>query len=303
VHPLVALALVILAGIGATYLSRSRFPVRPALLNDLLATGVLFLLLGLLLRQGLGVVDFAGWRDLQPLLALAIGWIGATFGARLEWRMIRRVSRRTWVVGATLALPILVVTTVMAWLLARALPSLAQSWGRPTLVVALALGGALTTAASHRGPRLGRRNALLDTTFGVAAMATAVALAPPHAPVRSIVLTLVGSGALGGLFVLAARTLADPRDAGLAAVALLLAGAGFSFAAGLSPFVVCALEAAIVMSFAPTPVRRTVAELLARWEVPLYATFLIIAGGLLRPITPWVILAAVVLAFIRVAVR
>jgi hypothetical protein len=303
VHPLVALALVLVAGIGATYLSRPKFPVRPAVLADLLATGVLFLLLGVALRQGLGVVDPAGWRDLQPLLALAIGWIGATFGARLEWRMIRRVSARTWLVGATLALPVLLVTTVLAWVLARALPSLADSWGRPALVAALALGGTLTTAASHRGPRLGRRNALLDTTFGVAAVTLAVALAQPHQALRSILLTLVGSGALGGLFVLAARTIPNPSDVALVAAALMLAGAGFSFAAGLSPFVVCALQAAIVMSLAPTPARRAVAQVLARWEVPLYAAFLILAGGLLRPMTPWVLFAAVVLASIRVAVR
>ena len=303
-HPVLALALVILAGIGVTRLSRPSFR-HPKLLDDLVATGVPFLLLGLLLGPGLGVVDAAGLRMLQPLVALAVGWIGALFGARLEWRMVRRISTRTWLIGTTLALPILLVTTVMAWTLARALPPLGEAWGRPLLPAALVLGGALTTAASQRGPRLGRRNALLDTAFGAAAVTVGVALYHPHAALRSLALTLVAAMALGGLFVALARggLVSEPGDAGIAAFAVILCGAGFSYIAGLSPFVVCGLEAAVLMSFSPAAVRHAVAGLLSRWEVPLYAAFLIVAGTLLRPLTAWVLLAALVLALIRVLVR
>jgi hypothetical protein len=307
VHPVLALALVILAGIGVTRLSRPSFR-HPKLLDDLVATGVPFLLLGLLLGPGLGVVDAAGLRMLQPLVALAIGWIGGLFGARLEWRMVRRISTRTWLIGTTLALPILLVTTVMAWTLAHALPPLGEAWageGRPLFPAVLVLGGALTTAASQRGPRLGRRNALLDTAFGAAAVTVGVALYHPHAALRSLALTLVAGMALGGLFVALARggLLSEPRDAGIAAFAVILCGAGFSYVAGLSPFVVCGLEAAVLMSFSPAAVRHAVAGLLSRWEVPLYAAFLIVAGTLLRPLTAWLLLPALVLALIRVLVR
>jgi len=304
VHPVLALALVTLAGIGVTRLSRPAFRY-PALLTNLIATGVPFLLLGLLLGPGLGVIDAAGLRMLEPLIVLAIGWTGAVFGAHLEWRMVRRISARTWLVGATLALPVLVVTTVMALTLARALPPLAEAWARPLLPAALVLGGALTTAASQHGPRLGRRNALLDTAFGAAAVTLGVALYHPHVALRSLALTLVGGLALGGLFVALARNefLSEPRDAAIAAFAVILCGAGFSYVAGLSPFVLCGLEAAVFMSFSPATVRRAVAELLSRWEVPLYAAFLIVAGALLRPLTAWLLLAAPVLASLRVLVR
>ena len=305
-HPVLALALVILAGIGVTRLSRPAFRL-PPLLSNLLATGVPFLLLGLLLGPGLGVIDAAGLRMLEPLIVLAIGWTGAVFGAHLEWRMVRRISRRTWLVGATLALPVLVVTTVMALTLGRALPPLAEVWagGRPLLPAALVLGGALTTAASQRGPRLGRRNALLDTAFGAGAVTLGVALYHPHVALRSLALTVVAGLALGGLFVALARIdlLSEPRDAGIAAFAVILCGAGLSYVAGLSPFVLCGLEAAVFMSFSPATVRRAVAELLSRWEVPLYAAFLIVAGALLRPLTAWLLLAAPVLALLRVVVR
>jgi hypothetical protein len=304
VHPVLALALVIVAGIGVTRLSRPSLR-HPRLIDDLFATGVAFLLLGLVLGPGLGAVDTAGLGLLQPVLALAVGWIGAVFGARLEWRMVKRISARTWLVGATLALPVLAATTVIAVVLARRIPALATTWGHPSLAVALAVGGALTTAASQRGPRLGRRNALIDTLFGVLAVVVASALTHPHLALRVFLLTLLTGLGLGGLFVALARTglLPDPAEAGVAALGTILCGAGLSYAAGLSPFVVCALEAAVIMSASPIPIRRAVASALTRWETGLYAAFLILAGALLRPMTAWVLFAAPALALIRVLVR
>ena len=302
-HPALALALLLIAGIGITRLSRPALR-RPPLLDELLATGVPFLLLGLLLGPGLGVIDATGLRLLQPIIALGIGWSGALFGARLEWRMVRREALAMARLSP-LALPVLLVTTTAAWVLAHAVPSLAESWGRPSLAVSLVLAGALTTAASQRGPRLGRRNALFDTAFGAAAVIVGVALYHPHVAVRSILLTLLVGGALGGLFVGLGRggMLNEPHDAAIAAFAAILWAAGFSYAAGLSPFVVCALEAAVFMSFSPAGVRRAIAGLLSRWELSLYAAFLIVAGALLRPFAVWIFLAAPALALIRIVVR
>lgn len=303
-HPLFTLALVVVAGIGVTRLSRPAIR-RPALLDDLLATGAPFLLLGLFLGPGLGAIDTAGLRLLEPLIALGVGWIGAVFGARLEWRMVRRISFRTWSIGATLALPVLAMTALTAWTMTRAVPALADSWGRPTVAVALALAGALTSAASHRGRRLGRRNAVLDTLFGTAAVVVGIAYYHPHVAVRSILLTALAGLGLGALGVAVARGLHESRarEAAVVAFAIVLWGAGFSYAAGLSPFVVCGLEAAVIMSFTPPAVRRAVAALLTGWETPLYAAFLILAGALLRSVTPWVVLAALVLSLVRVLVR
>ena len=57
------------------------------------------------------------------------------------------------------------------------------------------------------------------------------------------------------------------------------------------------------MSVSPVPIRHAVAGMLTRWETGLYAAFLILAGALLRPMTPWVLFAAPVFALIRVLVR
>lgn len=304
-HPLIALALVILAGIGVTRLSRPS--LQHPLLDGILETGVPFVLLGALLGPGLSVLDGSTLRVLEPVAALGIGWVGATFGARLEWRMVRRISRRTWLVGAALALPVLLTTAAAAFALARSVRPLGDAWGRSgsAVAIALILAGAATTAASWRGPKLGRRNALLDTVFGTAAVTVGVALYHPHLALRSLVLTLLAGAALGGLFAALARWQEKLTEIGIgvALAGAIVWGAGFSYATGLSPFVVCALIAAVGVSVAPAPVRQSAQKALGRWEIPLYAAFLIIAGGLLRQFSPWLLPAAVFLSGLRAAVR
>ena len=302
-HPLFALALVLIAGIGVTRLTRPA--LHYPLLDGIIATGVPFVLLGAVLGPGLGVLDAATLRILDPVTALGIGWVGASFGARLEWRMLRRISWRTWLVGAALAVPVLITTGATAWALARSVQPLGEAWGRPFPAVALILAGAATTAASWRGPKLGRRNALLDTAFGTAVAAVGVAWYHPHLALRSIVLTVIASAGLGGLFARFVRWQNDRSDlgVGVALTGVIVAGAGFTYATQLSPFVVCALIAALGVSLAPAGVRVSVQRALRRWEIPLYAAFLIIAGALLRRVTPWLLPAAILLAMLRAAVR
>ncbi|OLC99768.1 MAG: hypothetical protein AUI89_08205 [Gemmatimonadetes bacterium 13_1_40CM_3_65_8] len=302
-HPLLALALVLIAGIGVTRLTLPA--LHHPLLDGVIETGVPFVLLGALLGPGLGILDGRTLRVLDPLTALGIGWVGASFGARLEWRMLRRVSGRTWLVGAALAVPVLLTTGATAWALARSVQPLGDAWGRPFPAVALILAGAATTAASWRGQKLGRRNALLDTAFGTAAAAVGVAWYHPHLALRSIALTVLAAAALGGLFAGFVRWQDDRTDVGVgvALTGVIVAGAGFTYATQLSPFVVCALIAALGVSFSPAAVRVSVQRALRRWEVPLYAAFLIIAGALLQRFTPWLLPAAGLLAVIRAAVR
>ena len=116
-HPVLALALLIVAGIGVTRLSRPRPTLHHPLLDGIVETGVPIVLLGALLGPGLGVLDDVTLHVLEPIIALGIGWVGASFGARLEWRMLRRVSRRTWLVGAALAVPVpmLALSWCLGW--------------------------------------------------------------------------------------------------------------------------------------------------------------------------------------------
>ena len=299
VHPLLALALVLVAGIGVTRLSRLH-PRNAALATDLLATGAPYVLLGALLGPGLGVLDVPGVHLLEPLLALGIGWVGAAFGARVDWRFLRTVPGRVWGMGLALAIPVFAACVVAAWFLARNIAPLGDVW-RPRLPALLTLGAAATMSAAWSGPKLARRAALLDTLFGGLLAGVALILSQP---VRGIASVLVASAGLGALCTWSLRL---TKDSAIGVVILLfgvvLGGAGFAYATGRSPFFLCALTTAFVVNASGPASRLAIAKLIARWETPLYAAFLILAGALLGPLTVWLLPAGIALAAVRIAAR
>lgn len=300
VHPLFALALVVVAGIGVTRLSR--FPPRySALFDDLVATGAPYVLLGALLGPGLGVLDVTGMHLLEPLLALGIGWIGAAFGARIEWRMLRTAPRRVWWMGLALALPVFLASTLAAWFLARNVPPLADAW-RPMWPAILTLAAAATMSAAWSGPKLARRTALVDTIFGALAAGAALVL---YQPVRGILATLIASAGLGALctWLLRPNRQQDTMGIVVQLFGVILSGAGLAYATGLSPFFVCGLTTAFAVNASDGATRHIIARLLSRWERPLYAAFLILAGALLGSLTVWLLPAGLALAAVRIAVR
>ncbi|MFN2571223.1 MAG: hypothetical protein ABR537_06365 [Gemmatimonadales bacterium] len=302
-HPLLALALVIAAGIGVTRLSRPTLR-SPVVVDEILATGVPFVLIGALLGPGLGVLDAPTMHILEPLLALGIGWIGAAFGARLEWRVLRRVPRRAWGTGLALAAPVFLFSALAAWFLVRTMPPIAAAW-RPLWPAALTLAAAATMSASWTGPRLARRAALFDTLFGAIAAGIALAIAHGRGAVPAVVVIVIVSALIAGLMILLTRFGADQSPVTMAVelFAVVLAGAGFAYATSMSPFVVCALIMALVVSLSPPEAARALGALLRRWESPLYALFPIVAGALLQPLTVSVLPAALVLAAVRIVVR
>ena len=301
-QPLLALALVVAAGIGVTRLSRFH-PRNAALVTDLLATGVPYVLLGALLGPGLGVLDVPGMHLLEPLLALGIGWIGAAFGARIDWRFLRTVPRRIWGMGLALAIPVFAACVLAAWFLARNLPPLADAW-QPKWPALLTLAAAATMSAawSAGGPKLARRAALLDTLFGGALAGLALVLSQP---VRGVVSVLVASAGLGALCAWSLRWTKASAEIGVVVrlVGVMLGGAGFAYATGRSPFFLCALTMAFVVNASSAETRHVIAKLIARWETPLYAAFLILAGALLGPLTVWLLPAGLVLAAVRIGTR
>src|ERR1700694_1247924 len=310
---MLALALVVVAGIGVTHLSRPHLR-HFASLDAMLAAGAPFVLLGLLLGPGLRVLDGPTLRALAPLTALGIGWVGAAFGARLDWRLLRRVPPRAWGLGAALAATVFAVTGLAAWVLVRPVPSLAAAAGprlrpapplaaawHPTMPAVVTLAAAATISAGWAGPKLVRRTALFDTAFAAVAIAVTLPLSHPHGAVRGVALTLFASAGLAALFVWLARWRPDATHLGIEFLAVILLASGFGYAAGLSPFVLCALTTALMVHFSPQP--RRVHALLAQWGPSIYVAFLIVAGALLRLPTVWLIPAALLLAVVRIGAR
>ena len=319
-NPVLALALALAAGIAVTRLPLPH--LRHSLSLDLvLAAGAPLVLVGLLLGPGLGVLDRTTLRALAPVTALGIGWIGAVFGAQLEWRLLRRIPRRVWALAAFQAAAVLVLTALTAWLLTRAVPALAAAW-RPTLPALLTLAaaatisgpGAVALVARAAGVRRSVARALglaamLDTAFGALAFTLALGLYHPRQPFAGaalgwahwVAVAVAASGGVGVLFLWLSRLRADLRELGLDLLGVMLLGAGVGYAADLSPFVVCALATALIVNLSPH--KRRVQALLRAREDPIYAVLLILAGALLDLPTVWLLPAAVLLGAVRVAAR
>src|SRR6266581_985176 len=159
----------------------------------------------------------------------------------------------------------------------------------------------------RRATRALGRVAALETACGALAMTVPLALHRPHQPAGSPelgwlswIVFAVGSSALVGLMFVSFTRLRPAReDMSLALLASLLFGAGIGYAAELSPFVVCALAAALIVNLAPR--RHAVQRLLADGERPLSAVVLVIAGALLALPTAWILAAVPLLAALRIA--
>ena len=296
-NPVLALGLVAAAGIAVTRLPR--VPVRRLPHADVLvAAGTPLLLLGLLLGPGIGMMDRPVLHALAPVTALAIGWIGAVFGSRFEWRYVRRIPPATWARVLLQSVVVLALVGGAAWLLTRARPELGLAWV-PTIPAVLTLAA----AAAVSGP-----GAALDTAFGALAFTITLAIYHPNQPVPDAVFTwyewlilAIGSGLLVGVMFLRLTRFEPRRDLTLPLLGTVLFGAGVGYAADLSPFVVSAVAAALIVN--ASPLRRRVRAVLSAWEHAIYAVFLVIAGALLELPTFWILVAVPVLAGLPIAVR
>ncbi len=294
--------------------------VRHLLSLDLvLAAGTPLILLGLVLGPGMGLLDRAALRALAPVTALVIGWIGAMFGARFEWRQVRRIPRNAWLLSVLSAAAVFVVVALAAWCLTRLIPALATAWDPPlpalvTLAAAAVAAGPDAVALVARAVGTRRRAArtfglaaALEAACGAMAATIPLSLHRAHQPAGSAVVgwfvwaaLAVGSGALvATVFIRLTRLRPAHGDLGFALFATLLFGAGIGSAAELSPFVVCALGTALIVNFSPW--RRQVRGLLSSWEHPVLAIFLIMTGALLALPTVWILAAVPLLAALRAA--
>src|SRR6059036_493606 len=322
VNPVLALGLLAVAGLLATRLPRR--PSRPALHLDLaIAAGVPLVVVGLVLGPGIELIGRPLLRTLAPVTAFAIGWIGALLGARFEWRYVRRIPRAVWLLAATTATAAVVVVALGAWLLARLVPALATVW-TPRLPAVLGLAAvaavsgprvvtAVAQAVGLRGSasRALERAAALETACGTVVMTVPLALHPsqlgagnPELGWVSWIVFAAGCGVLVGLVFLSVTRLRPAREeARLALAASMLFGAGIGYATDLSPFVVCALAAVLIVNVAPAPRRHVVRQVLTRWTPAACAVILLVAGASLALPTGWILVAAPLGAVARIAAK
>ena len=313
------------AGLAAVGLLAARLPRRawrrPPGLQVLLAAGGPLVVVGVALGPGIELLDQPTLRRLAPLTALALGWLGAALGARFEWRYLRRIPRGIWLLAALEAASAFLSVAFGAALFARLRPALAAAW-IPRLPAILTLAAAAAAAGPgaavlvariggvrSRVARAVARVALIEAGCAALALTVPLALHRAHASTESAELGWVawlvfttGSGALLGLvFRSLTRLRPDRAELGFILLATLLFGAGIGYAADLSPFLVCALAAAVIVNVSPR--RHAVRQVLSDSERVAYAGLLVITGALLRLPTAWLLVAAPLLAGLRAAAK
>lgn len=311
VHPFLALALLLAAGVGVIHLLRRSahrgLPEVPTLRSPM-AAGAAFVLLGVLLGPGLRVLDSATLRDLTPLTALGLGAIGALAGTALPWRLLRRMPRREWAAGAALAAATFILTALVTVALVRLVPALAAAW-RPVLPAVVTFG-AISAVGTSIVPGATRRVTAIATLLGIGAFAVMLAAYRPGAGTLAAgwgiprIAGMVASGVGVGLLAIWLARLrdgaADRAALRLELFATVLAGAGWGLATRLSPFIICLIAGALIAGRASGSVGRARRHL-RHDGLPLLAVVLTICGAMLRVPTWWLVPAALVLGGVRIA--
>ncbi|MBN2365131.1 MAG: hypothetical protein EH225_03415, partial [Calditrichaeota bacterium] len=84
------LLILMITFIGVRFFSRTTILKTP-LLSGLIVSGVPYILIGVFLGpQVFNFLNINVLNSLQPLISMAIGWVGLLFGLQLRWRNIRR---------------------------------------------------------------------------------------------------------------------------------------------------------------------------------------------------------------------
>jgi Kef-type K+ transport system membrane component KefB len=310
--PLVGtLVLILLALVGSRLsFSTKRIPQGPGLL---FRTGTHFLILGFLLGpSALGLLTAESTVDLSPFLALGLGWVGFHFGLQFERESL---SHFPWTYhGLAVGQAILTFGLFLGVGLA-ALHLL--GWAddvSPVLLVGAAAAASVTTPAciamvsSNFMVRGDVRDLLffvgsVDAVVGIVALQVAYALFRPTSAYVGAgalsTLDLIGAAAglgvvLGIVFVWLVRRRPASEELVLFVLGICALAAGLALQWALSPLFVSLVMGVVVANWGRH--RHRVFALLERWEKPVYLSFLMLAGALLR--APTLLLAALALGYV-----
>jgi hypothetical protein len=275
--------------------------------------GAEYVLLGLFLGPaGSGLLDREAVRDLAPVAAVALGWIGVFLGTRLRLREWVAVPPAHLGIGWSEAGTTWGVAAGALWLLLHHGLGLT---GRDALLPALALASVAVAGAPHAIDALAGRPAgrhpqwplvrvvssvdafLAVVAYGVTMAALHIgviqgAIRPPTATEWVVVNVAVGlgSGLLFHLFLGPAATglehEVEEEGHGDARLFIALAGAiviagGTAFWLGLSPLFTTFLVGVVLGNSAQ--VHERIVKLLLRVAQPVYLVLLIFAGAAWRP--------------------
>ena len=292
--PLVGVLILVLLGLlGARVaFDPARTPLGPRLL---LATGTHFLLIGFLLGPILGLLTLNVIGELEPFVALGLGWIGMLFGLQLDRRQLTQFPPTffafmvaqavlTFALFAGFALVAIRVAGQVGPQVDAALLAAAA-----TAAVSTPAGVALISRTFQVQGQLSRLifyTASLDAVVGIVAIQVTYALFhPAGAAVAGFgwgvwMGIAVAAGIIFGVFFLwLTRPKPERDELTLFLLGLVVFEAGTALYLGVSPLFVAMITGIVVGNFSPS--RRRAYAVLQEWEKPIYVIVLILAGALL----------------------
>jgi hypothetical protein len=268
-------------------------------------TGTEFILVGLALGDSLiGLLDEQTIRSLTPLFSLGLGVVGLIFGIQLELDKILRFPARYLSMAAIQALLTMLVVSWPSYLVLKALFADQE---RSILLASLVLGATAActaqTALALIGREFARRGApvmqllryisSVDAVVGLVALGFAFCLMHTE-PVTSLragvsvqwfVLSLGIGTSMGFLLHLLTRIRCREEELLIFVVGMVTFSSGIALYLELSPLFVNSVMGVTVANLPGTNDR--IFNLLVRLERPFYIVFLILAGAVWQPGSPW----------------
>ena len=298
--PLVGVLILVLLGLLGSRVAfdPARTPLGPRLL---LATGTHFLLVGFLLGPILDLLTLDVIAQLEPFLALGLGWIGLLFGLQLDRRQLAQFPGSFFLFAVVQAVITFVLFAGIAVLLI-------DGSGVPGAEVAVLAAAATAAVSTPAGVALISRTfqvqgqlsrllfyiASIDALVGIIALQLIYALYhPTTAAVEGFpwgvwLGVATAAGIIFGVFFLwLTRPKPERDELTLFLLGLVVFEAGTALYLGVSPLYVSMITGVVVGNLSPS--RRRVYSILQTWEKPVYVILLILAGALITFQTWWLI--------------
>jgi hypothetical protein len=298
----VALLLVIaLIGHRRTF-TRLRLPVGARLVY---LTGTEFILVGVALGDTLiGLLDEQTVRSLTPLFSLGLGVVGLIFGIQLEVGKILRFPARYLSMAAIQAVVTMLVVSCPCYLVLKELFGGDElSIGVASLILGATAACTAQTALALIGREFGLRGARVmellryissvDAVVGLVVLGFAFCLmhAEPVADFdvgisfQWFALSLGIGTAMGFLLYLITRVRCREEELPIFVVGMVTFSSGIALYLGLSPLFINTMMGLTVANLPGSKDR--IFNLLIRLEKPFYIVFLVLAGAIWRPGSPW----------------
>jgi len=297
-----------------------------------ITTGGEYLLLGVLVGPANPwgpVIDDAVLRQLAPLIALAVGWLGLLYGTQLDLRLAKRDDRGAWdlrplqlaAVESTLSFALVAVA---AWAALTLLPVPGTEGIEPQdVVLATVVLGVVASVGSpqvldvvrERYRAKGWMTDLLSTAhrFEEPVAVTAFGLIfcvfnpSDHQLARDPVALewlaiTVGIGAgLGVLFRIFLGEEHDTDNVFLALVGIIVFASGVAYYLHLSPLLVNLVLGVVLVNVCRPETAQGIRDVLIRTRQPMYVMLLIFAGAMWTPVGGGVWICALAYVFLRAA--